>query len=176
MRSVIHVSRINMTEKRKKDKSENYDVIVCASSDLPPEGFQTCIDIIKRGEAVDPDFAEAELPLAKVLVVARKGDEIVGVGVIKRIRRGYASRIVDRSGVSFDLDIPELGYVAVDEKHQNRGISHRIVAELMSKHEGQLFATTFDPYMKITLTKAGFTQVGREWPGRKGQLSLWIKD
>ena len=173
--SVSRVSISSMNEMRKKDKSENYDVKACAPDHLSLEELETCIYIIKQGGAVDPDSAEEKLPCAKVLVVARKGDDIVGVGVIKRIRRGYASRIAERSGALFDLDIPELGYVAVDYKHRRQGVSQRIVAELI-RNEGRLFATTSDDYMKKTLTKAGFTQKGHEWGGQRDQLSLWIKD
>ncbi len=50
------------------------------------------------------------------------------------------------------------------------------VAELLSHHEGSLFATTSDERMKKTLTKAGFVQSGLAWEGRKGQqLSLWLR-
>jgi GNAT superfamily N-acetyltransferase len=131
-----------MTEKIKKDKSEGYDVEACAPSDLSTEELETCAAIIRRGDAVDPDSAGAELPRAQVLAVVRRGDDIVGVGVIKRIRRHYASSIADKSGASFDQDTPELGYVAVDQEHRRHGLSHRIVAKLLLNHEGRLFATT----------------------------------
>jgi predicted GNAT family N-acyltransferase len=165
-----------MIGKSKKDKSENYDVKACAPGDLSPEELEACVTIIRRGAAVNQHSAEAELPQAELLAVARSGDDIVGVGVIKRIRRVYASSIADRSGASFDQDTPELGYVAVDYEHRRHGLSHRIVAELLSKHDGRLFATTSDDYMKKILTKAGFKQKGREWEGQSGQLSLWDKD
>jgi predicted GNAT family N-acyltransferase len=135
-----------------------------------------CAAIVKRGDAVDPDSAQSELPLAEVLAVASTGKEIVGVGAIKRSRREYALQIAESSGFSFSQDTQELGYVAVESGHRRQGLSGRILAELLSRHERSLFATTSDERMKKTLAKAGFEQKGLEWNGRKGQqLSLWIK-
>src|SRR5258708_27907274 len=92
---------------------EVYAVKPHAMGDLAEAELVACIAIIKRGNAVNPRSVEAELPRASVVAVARKGPQIVGAGAIKRIRRAYASRIADRSGVSFDPETPELGYVAV---------------------------------------------------------------
>lgn len=103
----------------------------------------------------------------------------MGVGAIKHVRTGYASTIAStrKSGSSFDPNMLELGYIAVDALHRNRGLSHRIVAELLSKHQGQLFATTSNAGMKKTLGNAGFVRKGRDWRGqRHNQLSLWIKE
>ncbi len=157
------------------DDSQTYDVKVCAPRDLSSAELAVCITIIKKGCAVDPHSTEVELPRARMLAVARKGTEIVGVGAIKQVRLSYASTIAGRSRVSFDKDTPELGYVAVDPNHRKHGLSHRIVAELLSKHERPLFATTSDDRMKRTLRNAGFVQMGVEWKGQKGQLSLWIR-
>jgi predicted GNAT family N-acyltransferase len=157
------------------DDSENYDVKACIPGDLSPAELAACVRIIKKGHAVDPNSAAAELPHAKVIAFARRGAAIVGLGAIKRVRPAYASNIAAKSGASFKKNAPELGYVAVDPKHRKRGLSHRIVAELLSMHKGPLFATTFDKHMKMTLRRAGFVQTGVEWEGRKAKLSLWIK-
>jgi len=158
------------------DELRNYDVTACAVADLNEEDRAACVAIIKSGEAVDPESAEAELPRASVVAVARRAKQIVGVGAIKRIRLGYASDKAYKSGVTFAPDTPELGYVAVDPAHQGKGLSHRIVAALLSKNGGPLFATTSSEGMKKTLVKAGFAQKGREWKGQKGQLSLWMRE
>jgi RimJ/RimL family protein N-acetyltransferase len=117
-----------------------------------------------------------KLRSAKLLAVARSGNEIVGVGSIKRVRTDRASGIADKSGFAFPAQTPELGYVAVDPQHWRNGLSHRLVAALLAGKQGGLFATTFDERMKKTLAAAGFTQQGREWPGRNHQLSLWVED
>lgn len=136
-----------------------------------------CTAIVKRGDAVDPDSAQLELPRAEMLAIASIRMDIVGVGAIKRKRPAYALQIAESSGFSFDQDTQEVGYVAVERAHQGQGLSGRIVAELLSRREGSLFATTSDGRMKKTLANAGFVQKGAEWNGRKGQkLSLWIRE
>lgn len=158
------------------DGLRNYDVTACAAADLDEEDRAACVAIIKSGEAVDPESAEAELPRASVVAVARRAKQIVGVGAIKRIRPGYAFDKAYKSGVTFAPDTQELGYVAVDPAHQGKGLSHRIVAALLSKNDGPLFATTSSDRMKQTLAKSGFVQKGREWKGQKGQLSMWMRE
>jgi len=136
---------------------------------------EACVKIIKDGGAVDHHSAARELRRAAVVAIARNRDEIVGVGVIKRARPWYAARIAERSGVSFQTDMKELGYVAVDSEHRRRGLSSCIVSALLSTHDGQLFATTDDAHMKRTLEKAGLLMKGKEWYGKRSQLSLWMR-
>ncbi len=153
----------------------------CVESRVPSrlslKELALCAAIVKRGDAVDPDSAQLELPRAKTLVIASTGKNIVGVGAIKRRRPAYALQTAESSGFSFNQDTQELGYVAIEREHQGQRLSGRIVAELLSRHEGSLFATTSDERMRKTLTRAGFVQKGLGWIGRKGQqLSLWIRD
>lgn len=150
-----------------------YQVTVCAAGDLSYYDRARCIAIIAEGEAVDPVSAARELPVAQRVAIARRGDEIVGVGVIKRKRTSYAAGISKKSGHDFDAATPELGYVAVAKHHQGARLSGRIVARLIG--DGDLFSTTSNPRMKKTLTRAGFIQKGQEWKGRNDPLSLWIR-
>ncbi len=143
---------------------------------VPEAELATCIAIIEAGEAVNPETAKRELPLARVLVIARSGGDIVGVGAIKQARPAYASGIAKKSKFAFDENTQELGYVAVCCKHRKRGLSKRIVAELLSRYDGGLFATTDHDGMKRTLGQAGFVTKGHEWEGERGQLSLWIRE
>lgn len=156
--------------------AEDYEVEACAAGELSEAELLACIAIVRSGEAVNPARMQSDLPRARVLVVARKVNVTVGVGAIKPVRRAYTSRIMQRSGVSFDPDMPELGYVAVDIGHRGHHLSHRIVAKLLSRHHGPLFATTSADRMKQTLAKAGFVRKGREWKGQTGQLSLWMRE
>jgi hypothetical protein len=134
------------------------------------------VAIIKKGDAVDPESAERELPLARALAVVRKGDEIIGIGAIKRLRRGYASMVSERSGKEFPSQTPELGYVAIHPDHRGNKLSLRITDALLSGNNGgTIFATTSSRRMKATLGRSGFTHEGSEWEGDSGLLSLWLK-
>jgi len=153
----------------------SYDVAACAPVSLSEEEREACDDIVKSGGALIVS-AKADISNAEVLVIARAGGVIVGLGVIKQIRRKYASDIAKKSAFKFNPETRELGYVAVDKLHQRKGLSVRIVAELLASFRESLFATTDHQGMKRTLERAGFRQKGNEWLGQRGKLSLWIKD
>ncbi len=152
-----------------------YKVTAIPGDELSKGEFVACIAIIKSGRAVNLDSAAAELLKAPLVAIARSGDTIVGVGAVKRVRKGYALAIAGYSGTVFDSGTSELGYVAVDRDHWGHRLSHRIVAALMSQRRDAMFATTDSEPMKKTLARAGFTKKGHEWRGEKGTLSLWIK-
>ncbi len=153
-----------------------YVVDNCSFNKLGKEERAACVDIVTAGGAVSPVHAEAELPLAPVTAIVKSGEEIVGVGAIKRARPGYAAGRAQKSGYAFDPNMNELGYVAVQRKHWDHGLSARLVEVLLSKHVGPLWATTDNDAMKPTLERAGFVRKGHEWDGERGCLSLWIKD
>lgn len=165
-----------MDEKREVEGEQGYVVQACAPKHLDKGEMAACIAIVKEGEAVDPESAEQELAMAGLLAVVRKGRQVVGVGAIKRPRPGYAAKITKRSGQVFPPDTPELGYVAVDPEHRGNHLSSKIVAALLAEHRGPLFAATDSERMKTVNSKAGFLQKGDAWKGKRGQLSLWLKD
>lgn len=155
--------------------SRPYIVRHCSARDLSVVETEKCILIITGGGAVDPYSASLELPRARELALAWSKTEIVGIGAIKRIRTDYAQRVIQRSGFAFDPTVPELGYVAVDDKHRGQGLCREIVAALLSCSV-PLFATTDNEHMKRTLATSGFNAKGHEWKGNRGNLSLWIKE
>jgi len=159
--------REEMTEAR-----SDYRVALC-TRELDEADLSRCVTIIRAGGAVDVD--STKLRAATVLALAENGDEVVGVGSVKPVRTAYATGIAKKSGFDFPSETPELGYVAVDAPHKGKGLSHRLVAELLRGQKGRLFATTDDRLMKRTLSAAGFVQKGHEWKGRRGQLSLWVR-
>lgn len=155
--------------------ADRYDVGTFSPHELRNDDLGGCLEIVRAGAAVDPDSAAQELSLATLLAVARHEGVVVGVGAIKRVRRGYTAIIAERSQHPFPSVTPELGYVAVHADHQGHGLSSRITLALVAGHAGPLFATTSNPRMKATLGKAGFVQEGHDWDGQSGVLSLWIK-
>jgi hypothetical protein len=162
----------------KEDLTDPYAVKGYAPAKLSGDQIKRCVKIIECGDAVDPASAARELPLGERVAIATIGAEIVGVGAIKRPRPKYAHDIAIDSGFAFSPDMPELGYVAVECDHRGRGLSHRLVAELLSKHAGPLFATTSSDSMKASLKRAGFAPKGHTWESKrtKAILSLWIRD
>jgi hypothetical protein len=152
-----------------------YLVALVRPSDLTGAEMTRCVTIVQEGEAADPGSVETELPLATVLAVLRKREEIVGVGAIKRVRLEYARRIAKRSGHDFPPETSELGYVARVPHHRGHRLAPRIVAALLTRPEGPLWATTDSDSMKAALLDATFEQRGRKWNGGRGELSLWTR-
>ena len=159
------------------EKETKYEVRSLKSGELDDAALQRCADILKAGGAVEP-VSVAQLRRATKLVLATKGVEIVGVGTIKGIRKNYTARVAGpkKSGFAFPAETPELGYIAVDPAHRQKGLSHGLLDALLKDQEAALFATTYDPRMKKTLSAAGFTEKGKEWKGREQMLSLWLRD
>jgi GNAT superfamily N-acetyltransferase len=152
---------------------QEYSVKVCAPGDLSEAELATCVEIVKDGGAVG--ISLEKLQNARMLAVARKAGMIVGIGSIKRDRPDRAADIARRSVFGFPQETPELGYVAIAPQHRRQGLSHQLLGALLKAMPGRLFATTDDLHMMRTLSGAGFARYGSEWPGRRGQLSLWLK-
>ena len=162
------------TESAPRKTPQEYSVSPCMPGDLSDAELASCVEIVRDGGAVA--ISLEKLQNARTLAVARKGGVIVGVGSMKRDRADRAADIVRKSGFSFPKETPELGYVAVAPQHRRQGLSHELVDTLVRAMPGTLFATTDDEHMMKTLSGAGFIRRGREWPGHRGQLSLWLKE
>jgi len=130
--------------------------------------------LVQNGGAVQGD-CKRHLQNASELALVLCRNALVAVGAIKGVRANYASSIATRSQHPFRSDTPELGYVSVHPEHQGNGLSERIVAHLLADKATPLFATTDDENMKRTLSNAGFARKGAEWPGERGQLTLWLR-
>lgn len=158
--------------------SSLYNVEVSVPSDLSQKDIGRCVDIISKGGATGNSVNQL-LPEAELLAIARpcSGGDIVGIGAIKVARPEYAEEIAgkDKSDFPFDVNTTELDFIAVDPSHQNKGIASSIMKELNPIHKGGLFAITDDPNMKKTLEHFNFEQKGKEWKGKRGILSLWIR-
>jgi hypothetical protein len=162
-----------MSPKQRKT-GEEYSVRACVPGDLTEAELSTCVAIVRDGGAVAINLGK--LRKARMLAVASKDGVIVGVGSIKRNRPERAAAITQRSGFGFPNETPELGYVAVALQHRRKRLSHQLVGALLKATPGGLFATTDDENMMRTLSSAGFARHGSNWQGRRGQLSLWLKE
>lgn len=156
--------------------SKDYAVRLTASKDLTAANLAACVDIIKTGDAVDWKSARNELRVATALAVVWKGEQIVGIGAIKRERRQYALGIASKSGVTFPPETLELGYIAISPEHRGHHLSHCIVKGLLKQYRKRVFSTTSSEYMKDTLTNTGFIRKGKEWKGRTEMLSFWERE
>jgi ribonuclease T len=159
----------------KRPEATNHVIETFANGSLPKVDLAQCLRLLEIGGAVNIESAAQELPVAPLVTVHRDGGNIVAVGAIKRKRPPYAEGVAKKSGVQFDDQCHEIGYVVVAETHGNRGLSKAITSKLLSEFgDRPLFATTSNNRMKRSLTRAGFTQRGKEWNGKSPKLSLWM--
>ena len=155
---------------------DNDDVVGCVSR-LTEAERNECVALILEGGAVERASSVRKwFPRSIRVAVKRSGGEIIGVGVIKPIRRRYANNVAMRSDAELDPETHELGYVAVKQQYRGRGISSAIVRELASAHGAALFATTWNARMISPLEQSSFVRKGSEWVGsRRNRLSLWVR-
>jgi len=86
----------------------DYKIGLRQRDSLSPDELESCCAIVRCGGAVDPESAETQIPKATAVVIAQAGNQIVGVGVIKRRRQKYATGVAAKSGFKFDPKILEL--------------------------------------------------------------------
>lgn len=163
-----------MTGPEQPNDAHLYTVLRREPRSLTADELRSVIELLRKGAAVSPESAAAEIPIAISLVLAMRNNEIVGVGTIKRARPQYAASIHRKSKTTFPDDLPELGYVAVSKEHWRNQLSRRIVAELLRDSHEDLFATTDDDRMKRTLGRFGFVERGKSWRGNRSVLTLWL--
>ena len=152
-------------------------VMIRRPSQLTEPERRECVALIAEGDAVGRAFVKKWFPRSIAVALKLSGAEIVGIGVIKPVRRGYAKTVAKRSGSELDPEMHEMGYITVREDHRRRGIAFAIAQALDSEHKAPLFATTSDESMKRTLGQRGFVPRGNEWTGDRGSvLSLWVRE
>jgi RimJ/RimL family protein N-acetyltransferase len=149
-----------------KEELSRFHEMVIAAGEVKAEGFR---DRIERAE---------------VLAFSRHGNEIIGVGALKRQHPNYTARIFKSANAksaagNFGL---ELGWVVIGEAHRRKGHSLPIVAALIAHAAGKpIYATsasTNEPMHKA-LIKYSFERDGGDWPSterKNTSLRLFVRN
>ena len=116
----------------------------------------------------------------RLLFLRGSNGQLVGVGALKRPLPGYRSKVFAKARATAPSDDYriELGWVAVAKPHQGRGLSRRIVGELISLAPNEnLFATTrADARAMHFATDYGFKPAGKPYPSGRGyDLVLYLR-
>jgi N-acetylglutamate synthase-like GNAT family acetyltransferase len=156
--------------------ADDITVSICAPGDITKRDWGRIESILREGRAVNVPSALEEIPFSRRFVLARRDGTIIGLGAIKRARAWCAEDTQKRAGHSFDSNMEELGYVAVDDSFRRRRLSSRIVDALLDGYSHPLFSTTDSDRMKSVLEHRGFKQAGKPWAGNRSELSLWLLD
>src|SRR6516162_11393635 len=138
--------------------------------------------LVVEGAAVEPEGLTRRIRNASRLLFLREPDgQLVGVGALKHPRSGYRDRVFAkaRATVPSDRYHVELGWVVVAKSHQGRGLSARIIGELLALAKNEnVFATTRAGDRAMRFASAhGFESNGNPYPSGRGyNLVLYLHD
>jgi len=148
------------------------------------------------------DCSKTELAEFEKLVT--KADEVTPVGLSERIRRAqlvgfhlingitisvaaiktptehYKQSVFQKAGTPENANVylSELGWAFTEERFRRQHLCDQLINALLSNFSKPLFATTriTNAGMQFILEKYDFKQVGRPYPGKIGDLFLYVRD
>jgi GNAT superfamily N-acetyltransferase len=117
----------------------------------------------------------------RLLFLRESNEQLVGVGALKHPLLSYRSKVFVKAGTATPPDDyrVELGWIAVAKSHQGRGLSRRIIGELITLAESEnLFATTrADTRAMRFAGDYGFQPAGKPYPSGRGyDLVLYLRN
>ena len=155
---------------------------IFSPSDCTPQALTDFEELVVEAETVDPQGLTQRIHDASQLLFLRESNgQLVGVGALKHPLLSYRTRVFANAGIAMlsDKYCVELGWVAVAKSHEGRGLSRRIIGELVSLAENQnLFATTrVDARAMRFAADHGFKPAGKSYPSARGyDLVLYLRD
>jgi len=147
------------------------DIVAAAPDGFSQDERDLFNTLVKQAGEVGGDGLVTNIPNSKALVFGRIAGEVFGVAALKRPQASYRERIGRMARVDIGpAHYPyELGYVFLLPEARGKKLSHGLVAAALAHAEGAaVFATTRtdNAAMLSALAKAGFKQVGQDYPGR----------
>jgi GNAT superfamily N-acetyltransferase len=155
---------------------------VLSPSACTPEALADFENLVIEAGTVDPEGLTQRIRDAFQLLFLRQSDgQLVGVGALKRPGLGYRSKVFAKARATTPSnEYPiELGWVAVAKSHQGRGLSRRIIGQLISLAENEnLFATTrADARAMRFAADYEFKLAGKPYPSGRGyDLVLYLRN
>jgi GNAT superfamily N-acetyltransferase len=155
---------------------------IFSPSDCTTEALADIEKLVIEGGAVDPQGLTQRNRNAFRLLYLRTSDgQLVGVGALKHPGPGYRSRVFANAQATTASDEyrVELGWVVVAKTHQGRGLSTRIVGELLrfAKNENVFATTRADERVMRYASDHGFEINGKPYPSGRGyDLFLCLRD
>ena len=150
--------------------------------DCSPQALADFENLVTKYGTVDPEgLAQRIRDAPRLLFLRESNGQLVGVGALKRPQLSYRSRVFAKARATTPPDEyrVELGWVAVAKSHQGRGLSRRIIGELIILAENEnVFATTrADARAMRFAGDYGFKPAGKPYPSGRGyDLVLYLRD
>ena len=151
-------------------------------SDCTPRALADFENLVIEGGTVDPQgLAQRIRNASRLLFLRESNGELVGVGALKHPLLGYRAKVFAKARATTPPDEyrVELGWVAVAKSHQGRGLSLRIIDQLISLAENEnVFATTrADARAMRFAVDYGLKPAGKPYPSGRGyDLVLYLRN
>jgi predicted GNAT family N-acyltransferase len=155
---------------------------IVSPSDCTPQALADFENLVIEGGTVDPQgLAQRIRDASRLLFLRESNGQLVGVGALKHPLLNYRTRVFAKAGLATLSDEyrVELGWVAVAKSHEGRGLSRRIISQLISLAENEnLFATTrTDGRAMRFAADYGFKPVGKPYASGRGyDLILYLRN
>ena len=154
---------------------------ILSPADCAPEALADFEKLVIEAGTVDPqDLTRRIREASRLLFLREANGQLVGVGALKHPRSSYRSKVFSNAQATVLSDeYPiELGWVAVARSHQGRGLSRRVISQLVRVAESEnLFATTrADARAMRFAADHGFKPAGQPYPSGRGyDLVLYLR-
>jgi len=155
---------------------------ILSPADCTPQALADFEKLVIEAGSVDPQGLRQRIRDASQLLFLRDSNgHLVGIGALKHPLLSYRSRVFAKAQATAQLEDYriELGWVAVAKSHQGRGLSRRVIGQLISLAESEnVFATTrADARALRFATDYGFKPAGKPYPSGRGYaLVLYLRD
>jgi GNAT superfamily N-acetyltransferase len=151
-------------------------------SDCTPEALADFENLITKYGTVDPEGLTQRIRDASRLLFLRESNgQLAGVGALKRPQLSYRRKVFTKARATAPPDEyrVELGWVAVAKSHRGRGLSRRIIGQLINLAQNKnLFATTrADARAMRFAADHRFKPAGYPYPSGRGyDLVLYLRN
>ena len=155
---------------------------ILSPADCSPQALADFENLVIEAGTVDPEGLTQRIRDASRLLFLRKSNgQLVGVGALKRPQLGYRTKVFAKARATTPADEyrVELGWVAVAKSHQGRGLSRRIIGQLISLAETEnLFATIRADARAVRFAADyGFKPSGKSYASGRGyDLVLYLRN
>ena len=155
---------------------------IVSPADCTPQALTDFETLVTEAGTVDPQgLTERIRDASRLLFLRESNGQLVGVGALKHPLSSYRSRVFAMAGIPTLSNeyLVELGWIAVAKSHEGRGLSRRIVGQLIDVAENQnLFATTqADARTMRFAADYGFKPGGKPYPSGCGyDLILYLRN
>ena len=155
---------------------------IFSPSDCTAQALGDFEKLVIEGGAIGPQGLTQRIRNAFRLLFLRTSDgQLIGVGALKHPRPAYRHKVFANARATTPSDEyrVELGWVVVAKTHQGRGLSTRIVGELLTfaKNENVFATTRADERVMRYASDHGFEINGKPYPSGRGyDLVLYLRN